>query len=219
VYWIDPAPRGGAAFQVYCDMTTQGGGWTMVFKLTNGLHFDLGDPYTLWSGNTSVNESETGYLNTAANVGHYVNRIVSTYWNRHGYTFGEARVAFYTKGALQPQYFMFDVTGTRREEWFSVGRLIATSYTTLPTAAANYFSIAGDNINSHGRRWFINDVYGGCSVDKGWMVVKAGNSFSPCAWEVGTPNSVYVLISSLTGPVVWNTGGGIAPDVMAVFIR
>ena len=54
VYWIQP-PGQPAPFQVYCDMTTDGGGWTLVMKVDgNSTLFSYDAAY--WTNQTAYNE-------------------------------------------------------------------------------------------------------------------------------------------------------------------
>ncbi len=53
VYWIDP--DGSGAFEVYCDMTRQGGGWTLLLKTAGDTDLDYDDP--LWTDLNLLNES------------------------------------------------------------------------------------------------------------------------------------------------------------------
>lgn len=58
VYWIDPDVSGPETpFQVYCDMTTNGGGWTMLMKATRGTTFNYDSNY--WTTNNTLNPANT----------------------------------------------------------------------------------------------------------------------------------------------------------------
>ncbi len=62
VYWIDPDRTG--AYQVWCDMTTDGGGWTLLLK-TDGNRTPLNYTDALWTDRNLLNETDVSTDTTA----------------------------------------------------------------------------------------------------------------------------------------------------------
>ena len=62
IYWIDPDGAGAnTPFQVYCDMTYNGGGWTMLMKAAQGTTFNYDANY--WTTNNVLNDSDVNRNN------------------------------------------------------------------------------------------------------------------------------------------------------------
>ncbi|MCB9703241.1 MAG: hypothetical protein H6711_15205 [Myxococcales bacterium] len=192
-------------------MTTDGGGWMMVFKVSSGV---AGNANTLWNG-AALNDDDLTLLDTAKADKHYVSRYVSTTWNQGGVTLSEVRAHTYVNQVLG-KYFKFDGSGSNKTNWFTSAKLTMSSYLDVKSGPWNYFAIAGDNAN--GRNWFISRNYGGCGNDAGWLIVDT--TADPCTWESGAGAPLRILYSGANTYSNWNTANQIVKgDVFAVFVR
>ena len=108
----------------------------------------------------------------------------------------------------------FDGQGSNKYTWMSRDRLINdnTPYSDLIGGDVDFFSVAGSD-DGENRRFFINQIGGGCVMDAGWLVMIPRDNLeyeaTPCAWEKAPGYTPAFLYSKLPTAVTWdNTAGG-----------
>ncbi|XP_020603074.1 uncharacterized protein LOC110042078 [Orbicella faveolata] len=193
---------------IYCDQSSWGGGWTMVFKLVSGVSADI---YQLWTSADSLNENKTEALNVNSSFkGHYKNHFVQNWQTANP---KEARVALYNINDSKAEILslVFNATKSSKLNWFSRDRLTHSPWPDLYTGRIRGFDLQG----CCGRNFYIFRRQGGCPNDYGWLVVTSNN----CAWETRFPSRT-VLYSNRTTVIHWNEYGNVGrANTLLVYIR
>lgn len=98
VYRISPA---GSPFDVYCDMTGDGGGWALIMKQANGDGTTLEGDTAYWTNGTPLNDTSAGQNLTDGN---FVSKAFTslTVTNYRLSTNVESTSAFQTTAAMTP---------------------------------------------------------------------------------------------------------------------
>lgn len=168
-YWIkNPNINGGTPFQIYADMTTDGGGWTLIMKNSNSAGWNYGNAISL---NTNI-----PFVNTAD-----VENIATSNYSIIGW-------ADYLKKSGSGFQYMIDATSRRSHGgiWTANGNYSfvkndnSQTSITLDTKFGTW-NYVNDNGISERMPWYQEDC-GTITTDNGggsWW----GTLISTCGWS------------------------------------
>ncbi|CAB3997875.1 Hypothetical predicted protein [Paramuricea clavata] len=174
----------------------EAGGWTLVFKLIAGIS---GGPVKTWKMPFPTYEYSLAALKTNNDFKHhYKNRIVQ---NWSAFKPSEARVVLY-KGGKEEVVLRFNAANSNNANWFSAANVLESPWQDILSEKKNYFTIGGPCWGTGCRDFHINNVYGNCPRDVGWLSV--GDS-AECKWENRFPAGVKLIYSKASTHVNYNT--------------
>ncbi|XP_063415750.1 uncharacterized protein LOC134697417 [Mytilus trossulus] len=134
--------------------------WFPVFVAFEGNGKSV---YDAWRSQSECNPLPTSF-GTVGSQRHLRNSVVDD-WNNANIRM--VKVEFF-KDSQVVAWMTFNGRNTDKMNWFSKSNLAQSSFNDLGSHSTfNYFSIAGDRQ----RKFYVNQNYGGCAKDQGWMYV------------------------------------------------
>jgi hypothetical protein len=208
VYTVEWQDLSGAVdLPVFCDTASDGGGWTMVYKKSTGVALS---PIDAW-GTAPRNERHTELLGRNKATLDYASSLITHAWSK----FTTARVEI-NVGGVPVKTLRYDLTGADYLSWFAPAHYVSGGWSDIPRAInwqgsgdGRYYSFAGTNL----RTFYINNNWGGCPNDRGWMVV---TSSLGCSWEVAN-TVLYSVLDTMASEI--NTAQFKAADDLVVMVR
>lgn len=204
----------GTVLPVYCDMTTAGGGFTLVFRLSQGIP---GDPYGLFKG-PSLNDDVATEVTPLVRPVHYVSRLLAD-WNA-GLSVTDARVRLYDVGGDLLRELTFNGAGSTRDSWFSKPNLTGSPWSDVNAAdggaSTNVFSPMGHY--DERRCFFITRPYKTCPEDEGWLVVHGTKTNPACPSYENPSSNVRIFYAPESTAQRWSVAVPEAAS-FAIFVR
>lgn len=187
------------SYNVYCNMTDDDGGWTLVYKKNKGVS---NDPRDLWDSTISsydnlnyTNESIISNKNYSSLD--YTNDIRKDISN-----FSDVRLEVNKDGSTQK--FIKFTTSSDYQDFIHQNKITESSWTDITYETSNFFSVDGDyNIQ---RYFYMNSAYGGCHIDIGWFSALGELRETTCNWETFT-GDYGIIYSPLTTKSTFQTAG------------
>ncbi|KAK2567399.1 hypothetical protein P5673_008206, partial [Acropora cervicornis] len=198
VYWIgirlSESPL-STSFPVYCDMTS--GGWTLVLKVVSHADQGLVKFWDVLYSTWPIQEYNMEALSiTNQYKGHYKNRVYLD-GNWEYFNASQARVSLYERGNVVKE-LVFNAAASQYSNWFEKARLKSSPWSDIWSDQQNYFSVSGYCGAPGGqqcRYFYINRNFGGCHIDRGWLMYTDNNA---CGFE-HVPRYSTVQYSKLSG--------------------
>nr|KAG5694817.1 hypothetical protein BaRGS_019194 [Batillaria attramentaria] len=120
---------------------------------------------------------------------------------------GGVRVTVYEDGVAQ-RFVEFNGMDSTYLDWFAQDNVVDSDWTDVDTDTTNFFSIFG--------RFYINRNFGGCNIDRGWLLVAEADDV--CDFVPPGPYPV-ILYSSATTDANLNTADFRQADVLTVTVK